>query len=124
MPEQAVQSRSSFYATDLAKMISAPILHVNGDKVDDVARAMKLALAYQQKFRKDVVIVSYASAVKQARIERIRLTGCSTQDLVVYRRRGHNELDEPGFTSPMMYSKIKDLPLVLAGETCELATPG
>lgn len=53
-----MQSRSSFYATDLAKMVSAPILHVNGDKVDDVSRAMKLALAYQQKFRKDVVIVS------------------------------------------------------------------
>ncbi|GAA5990236.1 hypothetical protein JCM10908_005888 [Rhodotorula pacifica] len=85
----AVQSRSSFYATDLAKMVSAPILHVNGDKVDDVSRAMKLALAYQQKFRKDVVV-----------------------DLVVYRRRGHNELDEPGFTSPMMYNKIKDLPSV------------
>ncbi|GAA5879230.1 hypothetical protein JCM3774_003528 [Rhodotorula dairenensis] len=85
----AVQSRSSFYATDLAKMVSAPILHVNGDKVDDVSRAMKLALAYQQKFRKDVVI-----------------------DLVVYRRRGHNELDEPGFTSPMMYNKIKDLPSI------------
>ena len=56
--KQAVQSRSSFYATDLAKMVSAPVLHVNGDKVDDVSRAMKLALAYQQKFRKDVVIVS------------------------------------------------------------------
>lgn len=53
----ATQGRSSFYATDLAKMIAAPVLHVNGDKVDDVARAMKLALAYQQKFRKDVVIV-------------------------------------------------------------------
>ncbi|BGP33568.1 putative 2-oxoglutarate dehydrogenase E1 component DHKTD1, mitochondrial [Rhodotorula toruloides] len=85
----ATQGRSSFYATDLAKMIAAPVLHVNGDKVDDVARAMKLALAYQQKFKKDVVI-----------------------DLVVYRRRGHNELDEPAFTSPVMYSKIKDLPSV------------
>ncbi|BGP25999.1 oxoglutarate dehydrogenase [Rhodotorula toruloides] len=85
----ATQGRSSFYATDLAKMIAAPVLHVNGDKVDEVSRAMKLALAYQQTFKKDVVI-----------------------DLVVYRRRGHNELDEPAFTSPVMYSKIKDLPSV------------
>ncbi|GJN90432.1 hypothetical protein Rhopal_003443-T1 [Rhodotorula paludigena] len=85
----AVQGRTSFYATDLAKSIPAPVLHVNGDKIDDVARAMKLAVAYQRKFRKDVVI-----------------------DLVVYRRRGHNELDEPAFTSPSMYNKIKDLPSV------------
>lgn len=83
----STQGRSSFYATDLAKMIAAPVLHVNGDRVDDVARAVKLALAYQRKFRKDVVI-----------------------DLVVYRRRGHNELDEPAFTSPTMYNVIKDLP--------------
>ncbi|GAA6054713.1 hypothetical protein JCM3770_000044 [Rhodotorula araucariae] len=85
----STQGRSSFYATDLAKMIAAPVLHVNGDRVDDVARAVKLALAYQRKFRKDVVI-----------------------DLVVYRRRGHNELDEPAFTSPTMYNVIKDLPSV------------
>ncbi|GAA5985864.1 hypothetical protein JCM11641_005325 [Rhodosporidiobolus odoratus] len=85
----AIQGRSSFYATDLAKVTSAPILHVNGDKIDDVARAMKLALAYQRKFKKDVVI-----------------------DLVVYRRMGHNELDEPGFTQPIMYKKIRGLPSV------------
>ncbi|GAA5912410.1 hypothetical protein JCM8208_005161 [Rhodotorula glutinis] len=85
----ATQSRSSFYATDLAKMIAAPILHCNGDRVDDVARAVKLALPYQRKFRKDIVI-----------------------DLIVYRRRGHNELDEPAFTSPTMYNRIKDLPSV------------
>ncbi|BGP41616.1 putative 2-oxoglutarate dehydrogenase E1 component DHKTD1, mitochondrial [Rhodotorula kratochvilovae] len=85
----STQGRSSFYATDLAKSIAAPVLHVNGDRVDDVARAVKLALAYQRKFRKDVVI-----------------------DLVVYRRRGHNELDEPAFTSPTMYNVIKDLPSV------------
>ncbi|KPV74148.1 uncharacterized protein RHOBADRAFT_54008 [Rhodotorula graminis WP1] len=85
----STQSRSSFYATDLAKMISAPIVHVTGDRPDDVARAVKLALAYQRKFRKDVVI-----------------------DLIVYRRRGHNELDEPAFTSPTMYNRIKNLPSV------------
>ncbi|SCZ87650.1 BZ3500_MvSof-1268-A1-R1_Chr2-2g05116 [Microbotryum saponariae] len=85
----ASSGRTSFYATDLAKSIAAPIIHVNGDRVEDVARAMSLALAYQQKFKKDVVI-----------------------DLVVYRRRGHNELDEPAYTSPTMYQKIANLPSV------------
>ncbi|GAA5933754.1 uncharacterized protein JCM15063_001407 [Sporobolomyces koalae] len=85
----AIQGRTSFYATDLAKSISAPVLHVNGDRIDDVARCLKLALAYQRKFRKDVIV-----------------------DLVVYRRLGHNELDEPSFTSPIMYRRIKDLPSV------------
>jgi len=85
----AIQGRTSFYATDLAKSISAPVLHVNGDRIDDVARCLRLALAYQRKFRKDVIV-----------------------DLVVYRRLGHNELDEPSFTSPIMYRRIKDLPSV------------
>ncbi|KAK4700936.1 hypothetical protein P7C70_g5306, partial [Phenoliferia sp. Uapishka_3] len=81
--------RTSFYATDLAKSIAAPILHVNGDRTDDVARAVTLAFAYQQKFKKDVVV-----------------------DLVVYRRRGHNELDAPEYTSPVMYKVIEQLPTV------------
>ncbi|KAM0786308.1 hypothetical protein ACM66B_001786 [Microbotryomycetes sp. NB124-2] len=81
--------RSSLYASELAKSISAPILHVNGDRVDDVARAVSLAVAYRNKFRKDVII-----------------------DLVVYRRRGHNELDEPSYTSPIMYRAIEKLPSV------------
>ncbi|GAA5954715.1 hypothetical protein JCM3765_003866 [Sporobolomyces pararoseus] len=85
----AIQGRTSFYATDLAKSISAPVLHANGDRIDDVARCLKLAFAYQRKFRKDVIV-----------------------DLVVYRRLGHNELDEPSFTSPIMYRRIKDLPSV------------
>lgn len=94
-------------------MVSAPILHVNGDKVDDVSRAMKLALAYQQKFRKDVVIVSFSPPFEfllACTSCRVDLPIFLVKDLVVYRRRGHNELDEPGFTSPMMYNKIKDLP--------------
>ncbi|GAA5878058.1 hypothetical protein JCM8547_005608 [Rhodosporidiobolus lusitaniae] len=85
----ATQGRSSFYATDLAKLISSPILHVNGDAPDSVSRAMALAMAFRRRFKKDVVI-----------------------DLVVYRRAGHNELDEPGFTQPAMYEKIRNLPSV------------
>lgn len=86
----ATEGRTSHYATDMAKSIAAPCLHVNGDRIDDVARAMKLAVAYQQKFKKDVII-----------------------DLVVYRRRGHNELDNFDYTSPLMYKVIAELPSVL-----------
>ncbi|KAK4049893.1 putative 2-oxoglutarate dehydrogenase E1 component DHKTD1, mitochondrial [Microbotryomycetes sp. JL221] len=85
----ASTGRSSLYASELAKSISAPILHVNGDRIDDVTRAMSLAMAYRNKFKKDVIV-----------------------DLVVYRRRGHNELDEPSYTSPVMYQAIERLPSV------------
>ncbi|KAK4050253.1 putative 2-oxoglutarate dehydrogenase E1 component DHKTD1, mitochondrial [Microbotryomycetes sp. JL201] len=85
----ASTGRSSLYASELAKSISAPIVHVNGDRIDDVARAVSLAVAYRNKFKKDVII-----------------------DLVVYRRRGHNELDEPSYTSPVMYQAIEKLPSV------------
>ncbi|ORY63690.1 Thiamin diphosphate-binding protein [Leucosporidium creatinivorum] len=85
----STSGRTSFYATDLAKSIAAPILHVNGDRVEDVVRAMRLAMGYQRKFRRDIII-----------------------DLVVYRRRGHNELDEPSYTSPVMYRTISALPSV------------
>ncbi|MBD3690049.1 multifunctional oxoglutarate decarboxylase/oxoglutarate dehydrogenase thiamine pyrophosphate-binding subunit/dihydrolipoyllysine-residue succinyltransferase subunit [Nanchangia anserum] len=79
--------RSTRYCTDLAKGLQVPIFHVNGNDPEACCRAAALAFAYRQEFHKDVII-----------------------DLVCYRRRGHNEGDDPSMTQPVMYSLINDLP--------------
>lgn len=94
-------SRSSPYPTDIALMVEAPIFHVNGDDPEAVVHAAKVATEFRQKFRKDVVI-----------------------DIICYRRFGHNEGDEPMFTNPIMYKKIKSQKTTLSLYTERLVKDG
>jgi 2-oxoglutarate dehydrogenase E1 component len=94
-------SRSSPYPTDIALMVEAPIFHVNGDDPEAVVHAARVATEFRQKFHKDVVL-----------------------DIICYRRFGHNEGDEPMFTNPVMYKKIKKQKTTLTLYTERLVRDG
>jgi len=94
-------SRSTVHCTDVAKMIEAPIFHVNGDDPEAVCHVARLALEFRVKFQRDVVI-----------------------DMVCYRKHGHNETDEPAFTQPLLYQKIAAHPPISAVLTRKLVAEG
>ena len=94
-------SRSSPYCTDVAKAIQAPIFHVNGDDTEAVARVCRLAAMWRQRFHRDVVI-----------------------DIVCYRKFGHNELDQPMFTQPQMYTSIAKMTPAFKKYSAQLIAEG
>tara|TARA_B100001063_G_scaffold148693_1_gene138733 strand:- start:784 stop:3576 length:2793 start_codon:yes stop_codon:yes gene_type:complete len=96
-----LDSRSTDYSSDVAKIIQAPVIHVNGDDPEMVINAAKIACKYRNKFKKDIVI-----------------------DLFCYRRRGHNEADDPSATQPKMYNKISKHPSVLSQYEEDLLSNG
>lgn len=95
------KSRSGVYCTDLAKSIESPIFHVNADSMDDVAKVFAIAAEYRQRFKNDVVI-----------------------DLIGYRRHGHNELDQPSFTQPLMYKQVAQMKPVASIYEAQLISEG
>jgi 2-oxoglutarate dehydrogenase E1 component len=95
------EGRSTDYSSDLAKGFDAPIIHVNADDAEACLAAVRLAMMYREKFHADVVI-----------------------DLVGYRRYGHNEADEPAYTQPLMYERIKQTPPVREKYAAQLASEG
>jgi 2-oxoglutarate dehydrogenase E1 component len=95
------EGRSTNYPTDVAKMVEAPVFHVNGDDPEAVVHVSELALRFRNEFGRDALI-----------------------DMVCYRRHGHNEADEPAFTQPLLYKKIKDRPSVRRLYTDRLLSEG
>ncbi|KAJ3596650.1 hypothetical protein NHX12_003054 [Muraenolepis orangiensis] len=95
------RARSSLYCSDVGKMVDCPVIHVNGDHAEDVLKATRLALEYQRRFRRDVIL-----------------------DLICYRQWGHNELDEPSFTNPSMYKIIRSRKSVPDSYTDQLIAEG
>ena len=96
-----VDARSTPYCTDVAKMLQAPVFHVNGEDPEAVAQVVSLALDFRQEWRRDVII-----------------------DMYCFRRRGHNETDEPSFTQPLMYDAIRKRPSVRVGYLERLTKSG